>query len=138
VRQLLRAELHARDQTRERELQLRVAEWFQAAGDTRRAARHLLAARQVDRALALLEDRVFPDFLADPAMPPPLEVSTIDASVLTQAPDRLLAVAADLLLSGDTGRGGQYLDLLERIQLPIPRESRLAARAADADAQRLG
>jgi LuxR family maltose regulon positive regulatory protein len=128
VRQVLRAELHARDQTREQELQLRAAEWLQAAGDTRRAARHFLAARQADRALALLEDRVVPDFLADPAMPPPLDVSTIDASVLAEAPDRLLTVAADLLLSGDTERGGQYLDLLERVQPPIPRESRLGAR----------
>jgi LuxR family transcriptional regulator, maltose regulon positive regulatory protein len=128
VRQLLRAELHARDQASEQRLQLRAAEWFQSAGDTRRAARHFLAARQADRALTLLEDRVLPDFLADPAMPAPLDLSMIDASVLTDAPDRLLTVAADLLLSGDTGRGGQYLDLLERVQPPIPRESRLEAR----------
>jgi LuxR family maltose regulon positive regulatory protein len=128
VRQLLRAELRARDPAREQELQLRAADWFEAAGDTRRAARHFLAARQADRALALLEDRVVPDFLADPAMPPPLDVSMIDASVLAGAPDRLLTVAADLLLSGDTSRGGQYLDLLERVQPPIPRESRLGAR----------
>ena len=128
VRQLLRAELHARDRDREQQLQLRAAEWFQAAGDTRRAARHFLAARQADRALALLEDRVVTNFLADPVMPPPLDVSTIDASVLTEAPDRLLTVAADLLFSGDTARGGQYLDLLERVEPPISRESRLWAR----------
>jgi LuxR family maltose regulon positive regulatory protein len=128
VRQLLRGELHVRDQAREQELQLRAAEWFQAAGDARRAARHYLAARQADRALALLEDRVVSAFLADPAMPAPLDVSMIDAAVLTDAPDRLITVAADLLLSGDTGRAGQYLDLLERVQPPIPRESRLGAR----------
>ena len=52
----------------------------------------------------------------------------IDASVFTDAPDRLLTVAADLLLLGETGRGGQYLDLLGRVQPPIPRESRLEAR----------
>ncbi|HJY99167.1 MAG TPA: hypothetical protein VJ305_00505, partial [Streptosporangiaceae bacterium] len=128
VRQLLRAELHVRDRAREQELQLRAAEWFQATGDTRRAARHYLAARQADRALALLEDRVVSAFLADPAMPAPLDVNMIDAAVLTDAPDRLITVAADLLLSGDTGRAGQYLDLLERVQPPIPRESRLGAR----------
>jgi LuxR family transcriptional regulator, maltose regulon positive regulatory protein len=128
VRRLLRAELHARDPAREQELQLRAAEWFQAAGDSRRAARHFLAARQAGRALALLEDRVVPDFLADPAMPEPMDLSMIDASVLADAPDRLLTVAADLLLSGDAGRGGQYLGLLERVQPPIPRESRLGAR----------
>ena len=128
VRQLLRAELHATDPAREQKLQLRAAEWFQAAGDTRRAARHFLAARQADRALALLEDRVVPDFLADPAMPAPLNLDLIDSSLLADAPGRLLTVAADLLLSGDTRRGGQYLDLLERVQPAIPRESRLAAR----------
>ncbi|HEY6314467.1 MAG TPA: LuxR C-terminal-related transcriptional regulator [Streptosporangiaceae bacterium] len=128
VRQLLRGELHARDQAREQKLQLRAAEWFQAAGDTRRAARHFLAARRADWALTLLEDRVLPEFLADPAMPAPLDLTTIEPSLLADAPDRLLTVAADLLLSGDTGRGGQYLDLLERAQPPIPRESRLGAR----------
>jgi LuxR family transcriptional regulator, maltose regulon positive regulatory protein len=128
VRRLLRAELHARDPGREEKLQLRAGEWFEAAGEVRRAARHFLAARQADRALTLLEDRVVPDFLAGPAMPPPLDVSMIDASALADAPDRLLTVAADLLLSGDAGRGGQYLDLLERVQPPIPRESRLGAR----------
>ena len=53
VRQLLRAELRARDPARERQLQLRAADWFEATGDTRRAARHLLAAGQGDRALVL-------------------------------------------------------------------------------------
>jgi LuxR family transcriptional regulator, maltose regulon positive regulatory protein len=128
VRQVLRAELRNRDPAREQKLQLRAAEWLEATGNTRRAARHYLAAHQADRALALMESRVVPDFLADPVMPAPLDLSMIDASVLADAPDRLLTVAADLLLSGDTERGGQYLDLLERVQPPIPRESRLGAR----------
>jgi LuxR family maltose regulon positive regulatory protein len=130
VRQLLRAELHARDPAREQELQLRAAEWFQAAGDTQRAARHFLAARQAGRALALLEDRMMPDFLADPAMPAPLDVSMVTPSLLADAPDRLLTMASDLLLWGDIARGGEYLDLLERARPPIPPESRLAARFA--------
>ena len=62
VRRLLRAELRARDQGREQKLQLRAAEWLEAAGDARRAARHFLAAGQADRALTLLEDRVVPGF----------------------------------------------------------------------------
>ena len=66
VRQVLRAELRARDRAREQTLQLRAAEWFEATGDTRRAARHFLAAQQADRALALLQDRVVTDFLHDP------------------------------------------------------------------------
>ena len=57
ARQLLRAELRARDRAREQKLQLLAAEWFESTGDTRQAVRYLLAARQVDRALALLQDR---------------------------------------------------------------------------------
>jgi LuxR family transcriptional regulator, maltose regulon positive regulatory protein len=130
VRQVLRAELRARDRARELTLQLRAAEWLESAGDTRRATRHFLAAGQADRALALLQDRVITDFLHDPAAPAPLDLSTVDPSLLTGAPDRLLAIAADLLLWGDWVRGGQYLDLLERAQPVIPPDSRLAARLA--------
>ena len=136
VRQLLRAELRARDPARERKLQLRAAEWFEAVGDTRRAARHLLAAGQGDRALILLHDRVVTDFLHDPASPEPLDPSMVDPSVLVGAPSRLLAVAVDLLLGGDIARGGEYLDLLERAQPPIPPESRLAAQLEMARATR--
>ena len=136
VRQLLRAELRARDPGREKKLQLRAAEWFEATGDTRRAVRHLLAAGQGDRALALLHDRVVTDFLNDPASPEPLDLSMVDPSVLAGAPDRLVAVATDLLLRGDTARGGEYLDLLERAQPPIAPESRLAAQVEMARATR--
>jgi len=130
VRQVLRAELRARDRARAQALQLRAAEWFEAAGDARRAVRHFLAAQQVDRALALLQDRVVTDYLHDPALPAPLDLSRVDPSVLAEEPDRLLALAADLLLSGDAARGGEYLDLLERARPPIPPDSRLAARLA--------
>ena len=54
------------------------------------------------------------------------------------APDRLLALAADLLVSGDTTRGGEYVDLLERAQPPIEPESRLAARLAALRSVRYG
>jgi LuxR family maltose regulon positive regulatory protein len=130
VRQVLRAELRARDSLRERALQQRAGEWFEAAGDTRRATRHFLAARQADRALALLQDRVVPDFLRDPIAPSPLDMSMVDPALLADAPERMLGLAADLLLSGDLARGGGYLDAIERAQPPIPPESRLAARFA--------
>jgi len=101
VRQVLRAELRARDRGREQALQLRAAEWRASTGDMR-AARHFLAAQQVDRALALIQDRVVPDFLHDPALPPALDLSMVDPSLLAEAPGRLLALAADLLTCGDT------------------------------------
>jgi LuxR family maltose regulon positive regulatory protein len=52
------------------------------------------------------------------------------ASLLAAAPDRLLGLAIDLLLSGDTARGGEYLDLLERAQPATPPASRFPARFA--------
>ena len=136
VGQLLRAELRARDRTRERALQLRAAEWFELMGDTRRAARHFLAAQQADRALALLQDRVVTDFLRDPALPPPLDLSMVHPSVLAAAPDRLLGLAIDLLLSGDTARAGEYLDLLEGAQPSNSPDPRLPARFVAAQSLR--
>jgi LuxR family transcriptional regulator, maltose regulon positive regulatory protein len=130
VRDVLRAELRATDRPRELGLQVRAAEWLESAGDTRRATRHFLAGRQVDRALALLQDRVITDFLRDPAVPEALDLTMVDPSLLTGVPDRLLALAADLLLWGDWVRAGEYLDLLERTQPAIPPDSRLAARLA--------
>ena len=137
VRRVLRAELRARDRAREQALQLRAAEWFEATGDTRRAAYHYLAAQQADRALALLQDRVVPDFLHVPTVPEPLVLSMVDPSLLAETPERLLGLAADLLLSGETARGGEYLDLLEQAG-KIPAESRLAARFAAFQSFRYG
>jgi LuxR family maltose regulon positive regulatory protein len=137
VRQVLRVELRARDRAREQALQLRAAEWFEATGDTRRAAYHYLAAQQPDRALALLQDRVVTDFLHSPAAPEPLMLGMVDPSPLVEIPERLLGLAAELLLSGDTVRGGEYLDLLEHAGT-IPAESKLAARFAAFQSFRYG
>jgi LuxR family transcriptional regulator, maltose regulon positive regulatory protein len=130
VRQIMRAELRARDSARERMLQLRAAEFFESTGDVRRAASHFLTARQGDRALALLRDRVVTDYLTDPALPRLPDLNAVDPSVLVNAPDELLALAADLLLTGDTVRGGEYLDLLEQARPSMVPGSRLAARTA--------
>ena len=130
VRQVLCAELRARDEAREQELNLRAAEWFEATGEPRRAACHLLRARQVDRALTLVQDRVVTEFMHDPSVPAPLDLSPLDPSLLVDAPDQLLVLAADLLLRGDTARGGQYLDLLEHARSSIPPKSSLANRLA--------
>jgi LuxR family transcriptional regulator, maltose regulon positive regulatory protein len=127
VRQVLRAELRARDRAREQALQLRAAEWFEATGDARRAASHYLAAQQTERALELLQDRVVQDFLNVPAVPAPLVLADAVPSVLAETPERLLGLAAELLLAGDLARGGEYLDVLEQAG-KIPADSRLAAR----------
>jgi len=137
VRSVLRAELRARDRAREQALQVRAAECFEAAGDSRRAAYHYLAAQQADRALALLQDRAVPDFLHPPTVPAPLVLSMVDPALLVKTPERLLGLAAELLLSGDTARGGEYLDLLDRTG-KIPAESGLAARCTAFQSFRYG
>ena len=86
--------------------------------------------------MALIQDQLATSFLRDPALPAPLDLGTIDPAALIDVPDRLLALAADLLLSGDTARGSEYLDLLERARLPIAPESALAAQLAAARAVR--
>ena len=130
VRQVLRAELRARDPAHEQKLQLLVAEWLEGAGDTRRAARHFLAAQHADRALALLQDRVVSDYLHDPVTRAPLDLTMIDAALFTDAPDQLLGLAFDLLLSGDVGQGGEFLDMVDHAGPQIMPGSRLAGRAA--------
>jgi LuxR family maltose regulon positive regulatory protein len=130
VREVLRAQLRATDRRRELTLQLRAAEWLESAGDTRRATRYFLAAGQADRALGLLQERVAADLFHDPAAPAALDLGMVDPSLLTGVPERLLALAADLLLWGDLVRGGEYLDLLERSQAVILPDSRLASRFA--------
>jgi LuxR family maltose regulon positive regulatory protein len=130
VREVLRVQLRAMDRGRELALQLRVAEWLESTGDTRGATRYFLAAGQADRALGLLQERVVTDLWHDPAAPAALDLTRVDSSLLTDVPERLLALAADLLLWGDCVRGGEYLDLLERSQPAIPPDSRLASRLA--------
>ncbi len=130
VSQTLRAELRARDPARERLLQLRSAAWYESGGDARNAARHFLAARQPRRALALLRDHGLAGFLQDPADPAPLDLSAVSPSLLVDAPEDLLALATNLVLSGDIAHGGQYLDLFERARPPIPFKPRLTSRLA--------
>jgi LuxR family transcriptional regulator, maltose regulon positive regulatory protein len=130
ARRLLRAELRARDRAREQMVQLRAAEWFESTGDVRRAARRFLAARQADRALTVIQDRVITSFLHDPALPAPPDVSMIDPSSLLDTPDRLLGLALDLLLSGNPARGSEYLDLLERARPAARSDARLMAAKA--------
>ena len=137
VRQVLHAELRARDRDREQALQSRAAEWFEATGNARRAAHFYLAAGQADRALEIVQAQVVPDFLHVPTTPLPLALDVGDPSMLAETPERLLGLAADLLLAGDTARGGDYLDLLDQGG-KIPAHSRLAARFAAFQSFRYG
>jgi len=130
VRQVLHAELRARDRDREPLLHQRAAEWYEAAGDTTRATRHFFAARQIDRGLVLMQDRVVTDFLQNPADTGPLDLTMLPRAALARSPDQVLTVAADLLIHGSTTRAGDYLDLLGQIQPAAALEPRPAFRLA--------
>ena len=54
----------------------------------------------------------------------------IDPSLLLGTPDRLLGLALDLLLSGNTAAGSEYLDLLERARPAALSDERLMAAKA--------
>jgi LuxR family maltose regulon positive regulatory protein len=123
VRKVLRAELRVRDPAGEHKLRLRAAEWYEATGEKRLAARYFLAAREVDRALDLLREVVMADFLRDPVLPAALDLSGVDPALLTATPDRLLGLATELLLGGDAARAGEYLRVLDGVQPSIPPES---------------
>ena len=62
----------------------------------------------------------------------------VNPALLAEAPDRLLALAFDLVMSGEVARGGEYLDLLQRVEPSIPPGSRLAFRLATARAAHYG
>jgi len=130
VRQVLHAELRARDRDREPLLHQRAAEWYEAAGDAGRATRHFFAAGQAARALVLMQDRVVTDFMRDAAGTGPLELATLTPAALASSPGQLLTVAADLLIHGDTTRAGDYLDFLAETQLSAPLEPQPAFRLA--------
>jgi LuxR family maltose regulon positive regulatory protein len=130
VRQVLHAELRARDRDREPLLHTRAAEHYEHTGDTPRATRHYLAAHQITRALDLMQDRVITDFLQNPTPPGTLDLTMVTPTTLTHHPDQLLAVSADLLLRGDIARGGEYLDHLAETGAPGSATPKLAARYA--------
>ena len=130
IKEVLHAELRARDRAREQELQLRAAEWFDSTGDSRRSARQYLAAGQAERALSRLRDGVIWEFLCDPADLPPPDLSAIGPELLGSAPDSVLSLAADLFVSGDLTNCAKYLDLIDRAGLSASTEPRLAARIA--------
>ena len=130
VRQVLHAELRARDRDREHLLHQRAAEWYEAAGDTTRATRHFFAANQAGRALELMQDRVVTDFLQHPVVPGALDLAVIAPAALAHSPDQLLTVAADLLIHGNVTRAGDYLDVLRQTQEPGALAPRPAFRLA--------
>ena len=130
VRQVLHAELRARDRDREHLMHQRAAEWHEAAGDTTGATRHFFAANQAGRALDLMQDRVVTDFLQHPVVPGALDLTVLPPAALAHSPEQLLTVTADLLIHGNTTRAGDYLDLLGQTQPPAALAPRPAYRLA--------
>jgi ATP/maltotriose-dependent transcriptional regulator MalT len=130
IREVLRTELHARDQARERRLHEAVARYLMEAGQTGAAARHLLAAGQQAAAFSLLSEGVVRDVLTNPTVGSALDLDEIRPDVFAGAPEFLLPLAAELLWRGAFERGSRAVALARKCHIDPGRQPELAVRLA--------
>ena len=114
IKDVLQAELHARDPGREREMHARASAHLVDAGDVGRAARHLIAAGQPTAAFDLLSERLVQDFSANPALGSALDLESVQPELYAGAPAILLPLAAELLLRGAFESGTRALVLAQQ------------------------
>jgi LuxR family maltose regulon positive regulatory protein len=107
IRDVLQAELHARDPGRERQLHARAAAYLVDAGEVGAAARHLIEAGDPTAAADLLSERLVRDFTANPALGSALDLDVAQPDRYTGVPEILLPLAAELLLRGAFDRGSR-------------------------------
>ena len=127
VRKVLRTQLRNIDRSRELTLRLRAAEWLESAGDTRGATRSLPRGRTGRPGTGLAARAGGGRPWHDPAAPAVLDLSRVDPSLLTGVPERLLAVAADLLLWGTGFAAVSTSTCWNAPSRAIPPDSRLAS-----------
>jgi LuxR family transcriptional regulator, maltose regulon positive regulatory protein len=117
IGEVLRSELHARDPSRERLLNMAAAEYLADVGEIGRAARHLLAAGEPTRAFTLLAERVIADFSVNRRLGSALDVDEAEPELFAGNVEILATLAAELLLRGSFDRGARALALAERTPL---------------------
>ncbi len=130
IREVLRTELHSRDQARERRLHEAAARYRMEAGQTGAAARHLLAAGQQAAAFSLLSEGVVRDVLTNPTVGSALDVDEVRPELFAGAPEFLLPMAAELLWRGAFERGSQAAALAQRNNIDPGGQPELAVRLA--------
>ena len=130
IREVLRTELHARDQARERRLHEAVARYLIEAGQTGAAARHLLAAGEQAAAFSLLNEGVVRDVLTNPTVGSALDIDEIRPELFADAPGFLLPLAAELLWRGAFDRGSRAIALVRQDRIDPGGQPELAVRLA--------
>jgi LuxR family transcriptional regulator, maltose regulon positive regulatory protein len=114
IRDVLQAELHARDPGRNRQLHAKASTYLVEAGDLGGAARHLMAAGDPTAAAQLLSERLVRDFSANPTLGSALDLDRVQLDLYAGVPEILLPLSAELLLKGAFERGSRALVLAQQ------------------------
>ncbi len=130
ISEVLRSELHARDPSRERLLNMTAAEYLADVGEIGRAARHLLAAGEPTSAFSLLAERVIADFSVNRRLGSALDVDEAQPELFAGNVEILATLAAELLLRGSFDRGARALALAEQTPFDPVRHPDAALRLA--------
>ncbi len=111
IKDVLQAELHARDPRREHGLHAAAAAHLVETGDVGRAARHLIAAGDPAAAAELLNERLIREFGSNPVLGSALDLPDVEPEMYAGVPQILLPLAAELLLRGALERGSHAFAL---------------------------
>ncbi len=128
IREVLRAELHARDPASEQHLHERAARHLAGANRIGPAARHLLEAGDPAGAFRLLRDGLILDFATNPGADGGLDEADVQPDDFAGTPDILVPMAADLLLRGAFERGSRAFWLARQAAIDPARQPELALR----------
>ncbi|HXW80734.1 MAG TPA: LuxR C-terminal-related transcriptional regulator [Acidimicrobiales bacterium] len=138
IKEVLRAELHARDPDRERQLHAAAASYLVEAGEAGPAARHLLAAGEPEAAFNLLSDRVVGNYYLNPKVGSALDLDELQPEPFGGNPAILVPLATELFLRGAYERGSRAFTLARQADVDPDRQPELAVKLAFATALQSG
>ncbi len=130
IKEVLQAELHARDPMREARLHEAAARHLLSTGHVGAAARHLLAAGDSETAFDLLSDQVVRDVLTNPTIGSALDLDEFRPELFTGVPEVLVPLAAELLWRGSFEHGSRALFLARATHIDQSKQLDLAVRFA--------
>ncbi len=130
IREVLRAELHARNPAGEKSSHVALAGYLADAGQVGAATRHLLAAGDPSAAFKLLDERQIRHFSSDPRTGSPLDLDEIDPEVFANRLEFLVPLATELLLRGAFERGSRAVVLAQQANADVVPPPGLALKLA--------
>lgn len=125
IKEVLRAELHARDPERERSLHQSAAAHLTKQGEIGAAARHLLEADDAPGATRLLAEGVVTELATKPTIGTPLDVDDLEPELFSDNPQLLALLTHHFLNQGAFDRAVRGLALAERLLAEETREPEL-------------